>query len=425
MPFIDELRDYLRQVDEGTTPSALEEAQGQDSPRQYCWQDLSRYCLENCFVRRNSEQGKMELTRLGRVFPDLSGRDAVRWLLNVEALQSLGPSDEWRLSPGRARQLVVTPKLPVSGLSWDDLLPQERSSRSILSRLAALKVLIFNVGPGDDYSGDCGYRVYDESLSLLREIADGTQTPMRLLAEAMLADESSDLIGRFRPEARVFYRSSATEATARHARMVAHELRNTLVPIQTALERLYEKPDSADRYRSRIDKGIERMFRYVEEMVGLSESTGETSVLFDPLPAIRDAEKAYIEETESSIQLSLPDSSPLLRGLRYRFVLALLNLWRNSFQVAGPSPDIRVAVEADEYEIVVTVDDNGPGIPQHLRREVFSSGVTLRPGGTGYGLALVREVVVEEMKGSVECQDSPLGGVRFILRMPLRRENEI
>jgi signal transduction histidine kinase len=57
-------------------------------------------------------------------------------------------------------------------------------------------------------------------------------------------------------------------------------------------------------------------------------------------------------------------------------------------------------------------------VPEHLRRAIFAPGMSLRPGGSGQGLALVREVVEQEMRGQVSCTDAPSGGARFTLRLP-------
>jgi len=69
--------------------------------------------------------------------------------------------------------------------------------------------------------------------------------------------------------------------------------------------------------------------------------------------------------------------------------------------------------------VQVTVDDDGPGVPEAHRGSVFQRGFSLRPGGSGQGLALVREVIEDQMRGAVHCGDSPLGGARFSLRIPV------
>ena len=57
--------------------------------------------------------------------------------------------------------------------------------------------------------------------------------------------------------------------------------------------------------------------------------------------------------------------------------------------------------------------------PPKDRTAIFERGFSLRAGGTGQGLALVREVVEEEMQGRIVCEESPLGGARFVLTIPV------
>jgi signal transduction histidine kinase len=66
----------------------------------------------------------------------------------------------------------------------------------------------------------------------------------------------------------------------------------------------------------------------------------------------------------------------------------------------------------------ITIEDNGQGVPEDKREIIFAEGVSLSAGGTGLGLALVREVFERELKGVVVCESSPLGGARFVIRVP-------
>lgn len=77
--------------------------------------------------------------------------------------------------------------------------------------------------------------------------------------------------------------------------------------------------------------------------------------------------------------------------------------------------------EASGHELLVIVDDSGPGVPEGRREGLFHGARPTRDGG-GHGLGLVREVVEEEYGGSVHHEASPLGGARFVLRMPLPKE---
>jgi two-component system osmolarity sensor histidine kinase EnvZ len=68
--------------------------------------------------------------------------------------------------------------------------------------------------------------------------------------------------------------------------------------------------------------------------------------------------------------------------------------------------------------VQVTVDDDGPGIPADQREEAFRPFATLSPGGTGLGLAIARDIA-RAHGGDIVLQESPLGGLRARVRLPV------
>ena len=102
-------------------------------------------------------------------------------------------------------------------------------------------------------------------------------------------------------------------------------------------------------------------------------------------------------------------------------VTVLGNLIDNAVDAASPGGRVDVAVHREGRGTVVTVADDGPGIPQEDRDRVFHSGVSSKAapaGGTrGIGLALVRRVVTRR-GGTVAVDDAPAGGALFVVRLP-------
>jgi signal transduction histidine kinase len=72
-------------------------------------------------------------------------------------------------------------------------------------------------------------------------------------------------------------------------------------------------------------------------------------------------------------------------------------------------------------QILLLVDDDGPGVPAHLRERIFQPYYSSKSGGTGLGLALCKEVI-EAHGGTLRCEDSPLGGARFTATIPIVAE---
>src|SRR5262249_55974655 len=139
-------------------------------------------------------------------------------------------------------------------------------------------------------------------------------------------------------------------------------------------------------------------------------------------PAIHDAIAVVSSEFRQGVTFDPVRALPPVTGHRHRFTMAIVNLLRNAVQTGVARPaDVRVSADPVEVGamVIVVVEANGPGVLVEHRSTIFEHGFSLRPGGTGQGLALVREVVESEMGGRATCEDSPLGGARFALKLPV------
>ncbi|MGE0322567.1 MAG: ATP-binding protein, partial [Polyangiaceae bacterium] len=85
---------------------------------------------------------------------------------------------------------------------------------------------------------------------------------------------------------------------------------------------------------------------------------------------------------------------------------------------AGARPHEKDSIERQGEQDVHDVDDTGPGIPEEQRKVVFDPNVTTKSDGTGLGLAIVKKIVVEH-GGLVTALESPLGGARLRVRLPV------
>lgn len=120
------------------------------------------------------------------------------------------------------------------------------------------------------------------------------------------------------------------------------------------------------------------------------------------------------------VEAGPPAVLPCLRADRALLGEAVANLLANALDAVGEHGRVRAeAVDRPERaEVAIVVDDTGPGLPATLRREVFRPGFTLKPGGSGLGLAIVQRTV-QDLGGRARVEDSPLGGARFVLELPV------
>jgi two-component system osmolarity sensor histidine kinase EnvZ len=103
------------------------------------------------------------------------------------------------------------------------------------------------------------------------------------------------------------------------------------------------------------------------------------------------------------------------------FKRCLANLVSNAARFA---PSIALTGHRDHRWLTVTVDDDGPGIPVDMREDVFKPFLRLDDarnqdeGGTGLGLAIARDIA-RSHGGDITLGDSPLGGLRAVVRVPV------
>ena len=83
------------------------------------------------------------------------------------------------------------------------------------------------------------------------------------------------------------------------------------------------------------------------------------------------------------------------------------------------APRIEIHGQSDDRTCRITVDDNGPGVPEPSRGKIFQPFFTTRSRGTGLGLSIVQKLVVTH-NGRVTVGDSPRGGASFQIVFPLR-----
>ena len=410
--------------------SSLQWMLREDPPfwRKHSWADLQAYAQAIRAIK--IEESNAHLTPIGRGMLELAGIQAVRWLLHVEVALSTGPADPWRIDRGTIRQLVEQGE---KGLQIDcdpRWPPSENINQSALWRFVGFGVLLYD----EDFLGNLLigeiFRCSEDALPIFRELVEQQDSPMGVAVTAMLDDDTRALL-----PARTTQSTSA-EAVMRQVRMTAHELRNALVPVQVALDSVWRSSawDSQDpdqqELRETIDQGIERVFRFVDESTRIARLAAAPREPFATVPAIDDAIAGLDAGSRIAITRNYPAieaSKPLTLGHRSRFVTAILEILRNAAQIASEmaSSPVQVVIDVEIPSgtdvVTITIDDDGPGIPAEKRVTIFQNGITYRPGGSGQGLSLAREVIEKEMSGTITCEQSPRGGARFTIQLATYR----
>jgi two-component system osmolarity sensor histidine kinase EnvZ len=198
---------------------------------------------------------------------------------------------------------------------------------------------------------------------------------------------------------------------------VSHDLRTPLTRMKLTLAMLPQTEDASELHRD-VEE-MERMIGSYLEFASDIASSGEPETV-DISALVREVASGANPDGDR-IDLHLPRDIVKIEGRRDALKRAINNLVGNGLKYAD---NIWVRVERAGINIEIIVDDDGPGIPEEKRMEVFKPFLRLdearnqHAGGVGLGLAVVRDVA-RSHGGEVVLSQSPQGGLRALLRLPV------
>jgi signal transduction histidine kinase len=201
------------------------------------------------------------------------------------------------------------------------------------------------------------------------------------------------------------------------ARRVAHEMRNPLTPIRLAIAQLArsaspDQREAIDVLAAESDR-LEQLAREFTEFGRLPEGPA-APVDFNELLA--ELARSSLPATMRA-HLQLDPGTPALAGHYDPLRRAFSNILRNAVEACDGRGELEIiAGPFDGGGVRVEIRDHGPGVPPEMASRIFDPYCTGKPGGTGLGLALVKQTI-EMHGGSIELTDTPGGGATFVVRM--------
>jgi len=216
---------------------------------------------------------------------------------------------------------------------------------------------------------------------------------------------------------------------------VSHELRTPLTAIQGYVEALQDEvppePEEAARFLEIIARQANRMERLVRDLLRLARlEAGQEPVE----PARTEIETAFtdvVTELDAALEAKgqrvVTEVGPAAERLRVdpaKLHDALRNLVENAVAYSPPATTITLASRREDGAIVITVADEGPGIPEADLARIFErfyrvdKARSRESGGTGLGLSIVKHLV-EILGGEVTAANRPAGGAIFTVTLPV------
>lgn len=262
-------------------------------------------------------------------------------------------------------------------------------------------------------SGNLNVRILDQSRNELGELVGAFNHMAEQLQENQKRLIQSE-------------RVAAWQEIARH---LAHEIKNPLMPIRTSLANLRVCMEKApEKFAEIFPESSQSIMEEVETLRHLADEFSRFARL--PAPhlktgnlneAIRKCIALHVPGCSAEIHFepgNLPESSFDPEQISE----VLHNLLQNAVDAAGPNGMIKVSTTTVEEQnrlwAQITVQDNGKGMDEETRRQIFKPYFTTKQKGTGLGLAIVHRIITEH-GGSIFVESGPETGTRFDIRLPV------
>jgi signal transduction histidine kinase len=219
---------------------------------------------------------------------------------------------------------------------------------------------------------------------------------------------------------------------------VGHEINNPLAIINESagwIRLLMQKPElkhvpyrmDIENALQKIDKSIERAKHITHQLLGIVKNH---DVLISPVDMPELVKESiqlvsrYADSKGVAIKFaSDPDPVEIMTD-PYQLRQVLINLLTNAIHAEHESGVIHVWLARKKQEIVITVQDNGIGIPKENKDKIFDPFFTTKNQGEGTGLGLfVTRKIVERIHGHIEFQSSVGRGTTFYVRLPVKTTN--
>ena len=252
----------------------------------------------------------------------------------------------------------------------------------------------------------------------------------KLMGYAKVTRDLTERLRAQEEQLRLAHAEEAVRLRDEFLSIAAHELRTPLSAVQLQLQGLLERPEGLDpRIRSRVERACrsgERLVALVDTLMDVSRiTTGSFNLApsrFDLTVAVQEVVERFREHATRAGSTVTLRSEGVLEGRwdRLRIEQVITNLLTNALKYAAGTP-VEITLSGTEHDVMVTVSDGGPGIPESAQERIFLRFERAAPmrnfGGLGLGLYVARQIV-EAHGGEIQLDRLRPKGAHFVIRLP-------
>lgn len=289
------------------------------------------------------------------------------------------------------------------------------------------------------------------TMSLAVVISGRLTTPLSMLGEGLASvelgkktkhleytgnDEIAELVRQYNrmvdeleASASKLANSEREYAWREMARQIAHEIKNPLTPMKLNVQQLLKSwRDKAPGFEDKIEQYARNQVEYIDNLSSIASSFSS----FAKMPVANPSEVNLIDQLRVTLDIfrgeqvtfniNLPENMKVIVYADKEHLNGIFsNLIKNGIQSlpAGREGIIDVAVTVGKDKVMVSIRDNGTGIPRDIQKKLFTPNFTTKSSGMGLGLSIVRKYV-ETAGGRIWFESYDDRGTTFFVELPLR-----
>jgi nitrogen fixation/metabolism regulation signal transduction histidine kinase len=246
-----------------------------------------------------------------------------------------------------------------------------------------------------------------------------------------LVKEYNKMVRKLEVSAARLAKSEREGAWREMARQVAHEIKNPLTPMKLSIQYLERAIDNDAPNVKQLSKNVARtLVEQIEHLANIAsdfsafsridEANSEVLLLNEVLHSLKDL---YQRHENCEIHFTPPGKAFYIFADKTQMNRLFTNLLQNAIQALPEGREGVVNISMDQPEedwVVVSLADNGEGIPADIQSKIFVPNFTTKNSGTGLGLAMCKNIV-EQARGEIWFETQLTVGTTFYVRLPLEK----
>ncbi len=216
------------------------------------------------------------------------------------------------------------------------------------------------------------------------------------------------------------------------AKQIAHEIKNPLTPMKLNVQHLYKSwKDGVRDFENRLERFTKSQIEYIDNLSSIASEFSSFAKMPAANPSrvnlaaqIRTTIELFKDTANTTFKLTCSHDSGIYVNADKEHINGIFsNLIQNSIQAIPPGRKglIHVNLEINDRKVIVSVADNGTGIPESIRKKMFTPNFTTKSSGTGLGLSIVKKYV-ENAFGSIWFESETDKGSVFYVEFPIAQD---